>query len=379
MKDLNNVLHNLEISEKQVEDGKVLDAQEQLEKMKERYSWQNNISELELNSNIIIYTTEDGLSKISTTFDGDTVWLSIDQMAELFQRDKSTISRHIKNVFKDGELMREAVVANFATTASDGKVYQVDYYNLDVIISVGYRVKSQRGVQFRIWATNILKEYLKKGFAMDDERLKNLGGGGYFKELLERIRDIRASEKVFYRQVLEIYATSVDYDPKAEISIMFFKKVQNKMHYAIHGQTAAEVIYTRADAEKDFMGLTTFAGSQPTLKEAVVAKNYLSGKELRSMGQLVSGYLDFAERQAEREQVMTMKDWAEHLDRILTMSGEQLLQGNGSVSHNQAIEKATTEFKKYKAKTISDVEKDYLDTICLLDNKYGRKSKKNSK
>ena len=379
MKDLNNVLHNLEISEKQVEDGKVLDAQEQLEKMKERYSLQNNISELELNSNIIIYTTEDGLSKISTTFDGDTVWLSIDQMAELFQRDKSTISRHIKNVFKDGELMREAVVANFATTASDGKVYQVDYYNLDVIISVGYRVKSQRGVQFRIWATNILKEYLKKGFAMDDERLKNLGGGGYFKELLERIRDIRASEKVFYRQVLEIYATSVDYDPKAEISIMFFKKVQNKMHYAIHGQTAAEVIYTRADAEKDFMGLTTFAGSQPTLKEAVVAKNYLSEKELRSMGQLVSGYLDFAERQAEREQVMTMKDWAEHLDRILTMSGEQLLQGNGSISHKQAVEKATTEFKKYKAKTISDVERDYLDTICLLDNKYGIKSKKNSK
>ena len=373
------MIENLEVSEKQVEDGKVLDAQEQLEKMKERYSLQNNISELELNSNIIIYTTEDGLSKISTTFDGDTVWLSIDQMAELFQRDKSTISRHIKNVFKDGELMREAVVANFATTASDGKVYQVDYYNLDVIISVGYRVKSQRGVQFRIWATNILKEYLKKGFAMDDERLKNLGGGGYFKELLERIRDIRASEKVFYRQVLEIYATSVDYDPKAEISIMFFKKVQNKMHYAIHGQTAAEVIYTRADAEKDFMGLTTFAGSQPTLKEAVVAKNYLSEKELRSMGQLVSGYLDFAERQAEREQVMTMKDWAEHLDRILTMSGEQLLQGNGSVSHKQAIEKATTEFKKYKAKTISDVEKDYLDTICLLDNKYGRKSKKNSK
>lgn len=379
MKDLNNVLHNLEISEKQVEDGKVLDAQEQLEKMKERYSLQNNISGLELNSNIIIYTTEDGLSKISTTFDGDTVWLSIDQMAELFQRDKSTISRHIKNVFKDGELMREAVVAKFATTASDGKVYQVDYYNLDVIISVGYRVKSQRGVQFRIWATNILKEYLKKGFAMDDERLKNLGGGGYFKELLERIRDIRASEKVFYRQVLEIYATSVDYDPNAEISIMFFKKVQNKMHYAIHGQTAAEVIYTRADAEKDFMGLTTFAGSQPTLKEAVVAKNYLSEKELRSMGQLVSGYLDFAERQAEREQVMTMKDWAEHLDRILTMSGEQLLQGNGSISHKQAVEKATTEFKKYKAKTISDVERDYLDTICLLDNKYGRKSKKNSK
>ena len=227
------------------------------------------------NSEMMIYTTEDGLTKIETTFDGDTVWLSIDQMAELFQRDKSTISRHIKNIFIEGELKREAVVANFATTAADGKTYQVDYYNLDVIISVGYRVKSQRGVQFRIWATGILKEYMRKGFALDDERLKNLGGGGYFKELLERIRDIRASEKVFYRQVLEIYATSIDYDPRAEISIQFFKKVQNKIHYAIHGQTAAEAIYTRADAEKEFMGLTTFSGSQPTLKEAVVAKKYL--------------------------------------------------------------------------------------------------------
>ena len=259
--------------------------------------WENEQN----NSEMMIYTTEDGLTKIETTFDGDTVWLSIDQMAELFQRDKSTISRHIKNIFTEGELKREAVVANFATTAADCKTYQVDYYNLDVIISVGYRVKSQRGVQFRIWATGILKEYMRKGFALDDERLKNLGGGGYFKELLERIRDIRASEKVFYRQVLEIYATSIDYDPKAEISIQFFKKVQNKIHYAIHGQTAAEVIYTRADAEKEFMGLTTFAGNQPTLKEVVVAKNYLNEKELRAMGQLVSGYLDFAERQAERE------------------------------------------------------------------------------
>lgn len=201
----------------------------------------------------------------------------------------------------------------------DGKTYQVDYYNLDVIISVGYRVKSKRGTQFRIWATGILKEYMKKGFALDDGRLKNLGRGGYFKELLERIRDIRASEKVFYQQVLEIYATSIDYDPKAKISIQFFKKVQNKIHYAVHSQTSVEVIYTRADAEKDFMGLTTFAGTQPTLREAVIAKNYLDEKELRAMGQLVSGYLDFAERQAEREQAMTMKDWAEHLDRILTM------------------------------------------------------------
>ena len=323
-------------------------------------------------SNIIIYTTEDGLSKIETTFDGDTVWLSIDQMAELFQRDKSTISRHIKNIYSEEELVQEATVAYFATVQNEGN-RQVErsicYYNLDVIISVGYRVKSKRGTQFRIWATGILKEYMRKGFALDDERLKNLGGGGYFKELLERIRDIRASEKVFYRQILEIYATSIDYDPKAEISIQFFQKVQNKIHYAIHGQTAAEVIYTRADAEKEFMGLTTFAGNQPTLREVVIAKNYLNEKELRAMGQLVSGYLDFAERQAEREQIMTMKDWAKHLDRILTMSGEQLLSGNGSVTHKQAVEKATGEYKKYKERTLSDVEQDYLNSIKILGKK----------
>ena len=334
---------------------------------------QNNINQ---KSHMIIYTTEDGLTKIETTFDEDTVWLSIDQMAELFQRDKSTISRHIKNIYSEGELVREGTVAFFATVQMEGDrqvAREICYYNLDVIISVGYRVKSKRGTQFRIWAMNILKEYMKKGFAMDDERLKNLGGGGYFKELLERIRDIRASEKVFYRQVLEIYATSIDYDPKAEISIQFFKKVQNKIHYAIHGQTAAEVIYIRADAEKDFMGLTTFAGKQPTLKEAVVAKNYLDEKELRTMGQLVSGYLDFAERQAEREQAMTMKDWAEYLDRILTMTGEQLLQGNGSVSHKQAVNKATDEYKKYKARTISDVEEDYLNSIKMLEQKADKK------
>ena len=323
-------------------------------------------------SNIIIYTTEDGLSKIETTFDGDTVWLSIDQMAELFQRDKSTISRHIKNIYSEEELVQEATVAYFATVQNEGN-RQVErsicYYNLDVIISVGYRVKSKRGTQFRIWATGILKEYMRKGFALDDERLKDLGGGGYFKELLERIRDIRASEKVFYRQILEIYATSIDYDPKAEISIQFFQKVQNKIHYAIHGQTAAEVIYTRADAEKEFMGITTFAGNQPTLREVVIAKNYLNEKELRAMGQLVSGYLDFAERQAEREQTMTMKDWAKHLDRILTMSGEQLLSGNGSVTHKQAVEKATGEYKKYKERTLSDVEQDYLNSIKILGKK----------
>lgn len=319
---------------------------------------------------MIIYTTEDGLTKIETTFDGDTVWLSRAQMSELFQRDRSVISKHIKNVFEEGELQREGNVQNLHIANSDKPV---EFYNLDVIISVGYRVKSKRGTQFRIWATGILKEYMRKGFALDDDRLKNLGGGGYFRELLERIRDIRASEKVFYRQILEIYATSIDYDPKAEISIAFFKKVQNKIHYAIHGQTAAEIIYTRADAEKEFMGLTTFKGNQPTLKEAVVAKNYLSEKELRAMGQLVSGYLDFAERQAEREQVMTMKDWAEHLDRILTMSGEQLLQGNGSISHKQAIDKATDEYRKYKARTLSTVEEDYLNSIKLLEKKTDKK------
>lgn len=323
------------------------------------------------NSKMIIYTTEDGLVKIETTFNSETVWLSLDQMSSLFQRDKSTISRHIKNIYEEGELVREATVANFATVQNEGNRQverNIEYYNLDVIISVGYRVKSKRGVQFRIWATNLIKEYLKKGFVLDDERLKELGGGGYFKELLERIRDIRASEKVFYRQILEIYATSIDYDPTAEVSIQFFKKVQNKIHYAIHGETAAEVIYHRVDAEKEFMGLTTFSGNHPTLKEAKIAKNYLNKKELKAMGQLVSGYLDFAERQAEREQVMTMEDWVKHLDNILTVTGEELLVGNGSISHKKAMEKAESEYKKYNAKTLSDVERDYLDAIKELEN-----------
>lgn len=322
------------------------------------------------NSGLIIYTSEDGLTKIDVTFDNDTVWLSKAQMAELFQRDRSVISKHIKNIFNEGELKTESNVQNLHIANADKPV---DFYSLDVIISVGYRVKSQRGVQFRIWATNILKEYLRKGFAMDDERLKNLGGGGYFRELLERIRDIRASEKVFYRQVLEIYATSIDYDPKSEISIDFFKKVQNKIHYAVSGETAAEVIYHRADAEKEFMGLTTFAGNQPTLREAKIAKNYLNEKELRAMGQLVSGYLDFAERQAERKHPMTMADWAKHLDGILVSTGEKLLIGAGSVSHETAMEKAETEYKKYKAKTLSDVERDYLESIKQLEDLSGTK------
>ena len=324
---------------------------------------------------IIIYQTEDGLTKIDVSMQDETVWLTQEQMAELFQRDKSTISRHIKNIFAEGELDEKVVVAEFATTSQHGAMEGrtqsniTKFYNLDVIISVGYRVKSQRGVQFRIWATNILKEYIKKGFAMDDDRLKELGGGGYFKELLERIRDIRASEKVFYRQVLEIYATSVDYNPNAEVSIQFFRRVQNKIHYAVSGETAAEVIYHRADAEKDFMGLMTFSGDQPTLREAKIAKNYLDEKELRAMGQLVSGYLDFAERQAEREIPMTMEDWARHLDGILTSTGEKLLIGNGTVSHDQAMDKAQTEYKKYKAKTLSSVEQDYLNSIKQLEKK----------
>ena len=323
-------------------------------------------------SEMIIYQTEDGLTKVNVTFEEDTVWLTIDQMATLFQRDRSVIGKHIRNILKEGELQKESVWANFAHTAEDGKTYHVDYYNLDMIISVGYRVKSQRGVQFRIWASRIIKEYMKKGFAMDDQRLKELGGGNYFRELLERIRDIRASEKVFYRQVLEIYATSIDYDPRAEISVEFFKKVQNKIHYAVSGETAAEVIYHRADAEKEFMGLMSFSGEQPTLSEAKIAKNYLNEKELRAMGQLVSGYLDFAERQAEREQAMTMADWARHLDGILTSTGETLLIGAGSVSHEAAMTKAETEYKKYKNRVLSGVEKDYLQSVKELGKISGK-------
>ena len=254
-------------------------------------------------------------------------------------------------------------------TAADGKNYETTFYNLDMIISLGYRIKSLTATKFRIWATQRLKEYIIKGFTLDDDRLKELGGGGYWKELIERIRDIRASEKVFYRQVLDIYATSIDYDPRADVSIKFFKKVQNKIHFAVSGQTAAEVIYSRADAEKEFMGLTSFKGDRPHLVDALIAKNYLNEKELHAMRQIVSGYLDFAERQAEREQPMTMKDWANHLDRILTMSGEQLLQDAGSVSHQQAVEKATGEYKKYQEKTLSTVERDFLSALKALPKK----------
>jgi hypothetical protein len=323
---------------------------------------------MESNQNtFILFKTEDEKISVDVRFDDETVWLTQEQMALLFGKAKSTINEHIQNVFNEGELNVVSSTKKFGNSEFQQKAS--NYYNLDVIISVGYRVKSQRGTQFRIWATQRLNEYIRKGFTMDDERLKNLGGGGYWKELLQRIRDIRASEKVFYRQVLDIYSTSIDYDPKAEVSVEFFKKVQNKIHYAVHGQTAAEVIYNRADAEEEYMGLMTFPGNRPYLKDVVVAKNYLDEKELRSLGQIVSGYLDFAERQAEREQSMTMKDWAEHLDKILTMSGERLLLGAGSVSHEEAIEKATTEYKKYQQKTLSEVEKSFLDSIKKIESK----------
>lgn len=312
---------------------------------------------------IIIYQTDDGLTKINVNMQEETVWLSLDQMAELFQRDKSTISRHIKKIFEEGELQRNSVVANFATTAADGKVYNVDYYNLDVIISVGYRVKSQRGVQFRIWATNVLKEYMIKGFAMDDERLKGNAGGNYWKELLDRIRDIRSSEKVLYRQVLDLYATSVDYDPRSDESVKFFKIVQNKLHYVAHGHTAAEVIYERADAEKQFMGLTSFSGELPALKDIGIAKNYLQENELKILNNLVSGYFDLAEINAIEHKPMYMHDYVKQLDMVLSSGNRKLLEGAGTVSHKQALEKAKAEYRKYQEITLSPVEQAYLESV----------------
>ena len=283
------------------------------------------------NGNIILYQTEDGKSRIEVTLCNDTVWLTADQMAELFQRNKSTISRHIKNVFEDGELNPDSVVAFFATTAADNKKYQVAYYNLDMIISVGYRVKSHRGVQFRIWATQVLREYLVKGFVMNDDLLKRAGGGNYFDELLSRIRDIRSSEKVFYRKILEIYALSIDYDPRTEATMQFFKTVQNKMHFSVHGHTAAEIIYERANAEKDFMGLTSWTGALPKRTDAEIAKNYLSSDELDTLNRIVSLYLDFAELQAKSHKPMYMKDWIQKLDDFLKLSGKELLSHAGKI------------------------------------------------
>lgn len=294
----------------------------------------------------LLYQTPDGDSQIEVKLQNDTVWLSLDQMAELFQRNKSTISRHIKNVLEDGELEEKSVVAFFATTAADSKTYSVAYYNLDMIISVGYRVHSYRGVQFRIWATKVLKEYIVKGFAMNDDLLKRAGEGNYFDELLARIRDIRSSEKVFYRKVLEIYALSIDYDPRVEMTQKFFKTVQNKMHYSVHGHTAAEIIYERADSEKDFMGLTTWSGAMPTKPEAEIAKNYLTHEEVKSLNRIVSLYLDFAEMQAEEHRPMYMKDWINILDDFLRISRKDILTHAGKISAKLAKEKADHEIRQ---------------------------------
>ena len=314
----------------------------------------------------LLYQTPDGDSQIEVKLQDDTVWLSLDQMAELFQRNKSTISRHIKNVLEDGELDADSVVANFATTATDGKNYSVAYYNLDMIISVGYRVHSYRGVQFRIWATKVLKEYIVKGFAMNDDLLKRAGGGNYFDELLARIRDIRSSEKVFYRKVLEIYALSIDYDPRVEMTQKFFKTVQNKMHYSVHGHTAAEIIYERADAKKDFMGLTTWSGAMPTKPEAEIAKNYLTHEEIKSLNRIVSLYLDFAEMQAEEHRPMYMKDWINILDDFLRISRKDILTHAGKISAKLAKEKADQEYDRFKERTkntLSPVEIHFLENF----------------
>ena len=306
----------------------------------------------------LLYQTPDGDSQIEVKLQNDTVWLSLDQMAELFQRNKSTISRHVKNVLEDGELQEEATIANFATVQNEGtrKVERViAYYNLDMIISVGYRVHSYRGVQFRIWATKVLKEYIVKGFAMNDDLLKRAGGGNYFDELLARIRDIRSSEKVFYRKVLEIYALSIDYDPRVEMTQKFFKTVQNKMHYSVHGHTAAEIIYERADAEKDFMGLTTWSGAMPSKPEAEIAKNYLTHEEIKSLNRIVSLYLDFAEMQAEEHRPMYMKDWINILDDFLRISRKDILTHAGKISAKLAKEKADQEYDKFKERTKNDL------------------------
>ena len=324
------------------------------------------------NNDIIIYQTEDGVTQIEVRLENETVWLSQQQISELFQRERSVITKHINNVFEEGELDKESNVQILHIANSDRPV---KLYNLDVIISVGYRVKSLRGTHFRRWATERLKEYMIKGFTMDDERLKQMGGGGYWRELLDRIRDIRSSEKVMYRQVLDLYATSVDYDPKAELSIKFFKIVQNKLHYAAHGHTAAEVIYERADADKPFMGLTTFAGDFPTKNEVTVAKNYLSEEELKVLNNLVSGYFDFAEIQAMRHNPMYMSDYIKHLDNILTSTGEKLLTDAGSITHKQAEEKAIAEYRKFQVRNLSPVEQAYMESIKMLAAKTSKKGR----
>ena len=332
-----------------------------------------------INGDIIIYQTDDGLTKVDVRVENETVWLSQQQMAELFDTTKQNISLHIKKIFEEEELYENSTVKDFLTVQKEGnrKVERkVKYYNLDMIISLGYRIKSKIATNFRRWATERLKEYMIKGFTMDDERLKGNGGGNYWKELLARIKDIRSSEKVMYRQVLDLYATAVDYNPKDEKSIEFFKMVQNKLHYATHGHTASEIIYERADAEKPFMGLTTFKGDIPVLQDVVIAKNYLNEEELKVLNNLVSGYFDFAEIQAIRHKPMYMKDYIKQLDMILSSTGEKVLIGAGNVSHDQAIRKAKSEYKKYQVKTISPVEEEYLKALKEINTKITEKDKK---
>ncbi|MFC2510935.1 MAG: virulence RhuM family protein [Candidatus Nanoperiomorbus sp.] len=324
------------------------------------------------NGNIIVYVDDNGKPQVDVRFQDETVWLTQAQLVELYQSSKANVSEHIKNIFDEGELDKNSVVRKFRTTASDGKNYEVNYYNLDMIISLGYRIKSNIATKFRIWATDRLREYITKGFAIDSERLKNLGGGNHWKELLDEIRDIRSSEKVLYRQVLDLYATAEDYDPKADQSQKFFAIVQNKLHYAAHGNTAGEVIYYRVDSDKPFVGMTNFKGKQPTQAEAMVAKNYLSQKELKVLNNLVSAYFDIAEINAMEEKPMSMADHLRELDTILSSTGRKLLDNAGKISTKQAKEKALAEYRKYKAKNLSGVEEDYLENIKKTAKRLGR-------
>lgn len=333
----------------------------------------------ELQNELIIYQGDNGQPLIEVRMQGETVWLTQKQLAELFDTTKQNISQHIANILKDGELLENSVVKKILTTADDGKNYKVDHYNLDMIISLGYRINSRIATNFRQWATARLREYIVKGFAMDDERLKGTGGGNYWKELLDRIRDIRSSEKALYRQVLDLYATSVDYDPKSEMSMEFFKVVQNKLHYATNQHTAAETIHSRADAEKDFMGLTTFAGAMPTFSEVGVAKNYLTEDELFRLNRMVSAFFDLAEIKAQEHTKMTMADWVAELDKFAKNFGKGVLKDAGSVSHKQAMEKASREYRKYQAKTLSPVEEAFLENIKVLEKKVDRKIKERKK
>ncbi|WP_254527503.1 MULTISPECIES: RhuM family protein [unclassified Sphingobacterium] len=322
---------------------------------------------MEQATNILIYQTEDGVTKIETRLENETVWLTQAQMAELFQKAKSTISEHIKNIFEEGELVEDSVVRNFRTTATDGKNYDTKFYNLDVIISVGYRVKSLQGTKFRQWATQRLREYIVKGFTMNDELLKQAGGGNYFDELLARIRDIRSSEKVFWRKVLDIYATSIDYDPKAESSQLFFKTVQNKMHFAAHGQTAAEVIFHRISTDKPNLGLTHFKGAKPTKEEVTTAKNYLTEEELNILNRVVTAYLELAELQALNRKPMYMKDWIARLDDFIRMTGNEVLDNAGTVSHQQMLKKAEQAYAAYKAQTQDELSRAEQDFVKFID------------